>query len=369
MARAKKVVVAAASDMPPLNGDVFPVSDGPALKFVALDAIEIAGQVRTGFDEQALAELADDMKVRGVLQPVLLCSEVDGVYRLIAGERRVRAARMAGLSAVPALVGAATVDAVLDMQLAENIQREDLSLTDEANAVRRLYDRWGKVDLVAQHVKKSPAWVSKRLAVTYGDFDWRAKQLLVDGVTEDIELLQCVVKVAALDQFAANQLDREIRAGSAGRKEARATLAKLKKKPAVATKPPKSVVPAVQSPGEVPVGGSVGESEKPAFDGRAVLCELVDNLRHEECPPVAEMVSELSDEQQAVVLAVCRGGFELGGSWAGLDSLALLRRVAGLQALRELEDWTLAALTLGAFGMPFELGMLLSEVRVAIRSV
>lgn len=186
-ARAKKAVAAAASDVPPLNGDVFPVSDGPALKFVALDVIEIAGQVRTTFDEQALAELADDMKVRGVLQPVLLCSEVDGVYRLIAGERRVRAARMAGLSAVPALVGAATTDALLDMQLAENIQREDLSLSDEANAVRRLYDRWGKVDLVARHVKKSPAWVSKRLAMTYGDFDWRAKKLLEDGVTEDFD--------------------------------------------------------------------------------------------------------------------------------------------------------------------------------------
>lgn len=353
MARAKRV-----GSVAPLNGDVFPASEGPALQFVALDAIEIVGQVRTSFDEAGLVELAEDFKVRGVLQPVLVCSPVDDRFRLIAGERRVRAARMAGLSAVPALVGAATEDSLLDMQLAENIQREDLSLQDEANAVRRLYDRWGKVDLVARHVKKSSAWVSKRLSITYGDLDWRAKKLLEDGVTEDIELLQCVVKVAALDQRAAGELDRDIRAGNAGRKEARAVLAKLKKKPAVAKKPARATKP-LSSPDAAATS---------SFDGRVMLWELVENLKHEACPPVSELVDELTGEQQAAVLAVCREGFELGESCAGLDALSLLRRVGQLQANEHLEDWTLASLTLGAFGMPFELGTLLAEVRLAIRN-
>ena len=83
---------------------------------------------------------------------------------------------------------------------------------------------------------------------------------------------------------------------------------------------------------------------------------------------MAELVDGLSDEQRTAVLAVCRDGFELGKSCIGFDSLHLLRRVAQLQAGEHLEDWTLAALTLGAFGMPFELGTLLAEIRLAIRS-
>ncbi|CAB3762432.1 ParB/RepB/Spo0J family partition protein [Paraburkholderia humisilvae] len=341
----------------PLNGDVFPVSDGPALQFVALDVIDMPEQVRTVFDEQTLAELAADVKVRGILQPVLLRTPVDGRYRFIAGERRIRAARMAGLSAVPALVGDVTDEAADDMQLAENIQREELSLQDEANAIRRLYDRLGKVDRVADRVKKSSAWVSKRLALTYEGFDWRARKLLEDGVTEDVELLQCVAKVGALSQSHATVLDMNIRQGKVGRKEARAVLAELKKS---------SVARKVPSSEEDDAG--VRAVAKPEFDGRIALWELADNLRHEECPPAAELVDLFSIEQRTAILDVCRDGFELGASCAGLEALALVRRIAGLQVTEHLEDWTLAAFTLGAFGMPFELGTLLAEMRIAIRN-
>jgi ParB/RepB/Spo0J family partition protein len=349
----------------PLNGDVFPASDGPALQFVTLDVIDMPEQVRTVFDEQSLSELAADIKVRGILQPVLLRAPVEGRYRFIAGERRIRAARIAGLSAVPALVGDVSEEAADDMQLAENIQREELGLQDEARAVRRLYDRLKKVDRVAEHVKKSSSWVSKRLALTYEDFDWRAKKLLEDGVTEDVELLQCVAKVGELSQSHASVLDMNIRAGKMGRKEARAVLADLKKPSAVR----KSSVQKSESPA-APVGGSSGSADTAArgFDGRVALWELADNLRHDECPPVDELVGEFSAEQQTLILDVCRDGFELGASCAGLDALALVRRIASLQAAEHLEDWTLGAFTLGAFGMPFELGTLLSEVRLAVRN-
>ncbi|MFC0398600.1 ParB/RepB/Spo0J family partition protein [Paraburkholderia rhizosphaerae] len=358
-AKTRKAAVA------PLNGDVFPASDGPALQFVALDVIDMPEQVRTVFDEQSLAELAADVKVRGILQPVLLRTPVDGRYRFIAGERRIRAARIAGLTAVPALVGEVTEEAAEDMQLAENIQREELSLQDEARAIRRLYDRLKKVDRVADRVKKSSAWVSKRLALTYDDFDWRAKKLLEDGITEDVELLQCVAKVGELNQSHAAVLDMNIRQGNAGRKEARAVLAELKK-PA-ARKVPSSSVPQEDS---AAVQGEVSppSTGKRGFDGRIALWELAENLRHEECPPVAELVNEFSSDQQTAILDVCRDGFEFGSSCAGLEALALVRRVAGLQASEHLEDWTLAAFTLGAFGMPFELGTLLAEVRIAIRN-
>jgi ParB/RepB/Spo0J family partition protein len=350
VARAKKSV-----EVAPLNGDVFPASDGPMLQFIALDAIQLVAQVRTFFDVAALAELAEDIKVRGMLQPVVLRSPVDGRYQCIAGERRIRAARIAGLSAVPALVGDVTEDQAEDMQLAENIQREDLGLGDVAAAVRRLYDRLGTVARVAQRVKKSDAWVSKRLAVSYDDFDWRARKLLEDGVTEDIELLQCVMKVAALDQREAGELDRGIRAGTAGRKEARAVLAKLKKKPVASAKP-----------GAVEDESGPGAPSGPAFDGRVVLWELVEEMRSEECRAVADMVAEFDEGQQAAVLAIARNDYECGAAMIGCDALSVVRRVGGMNAVEHLEDWSVAAFTLGAFGMPFELGALLAEVRLAL---
>jgi len=355
----------------PLNGDVFPASDGPALQFVALDVIDMPEQVRTTFDEQALIELADDIKARGILQPVLLRTPVEGRYRFIAGERRIRAARMAGLSAVPALVGDVSEEAADDMQLAENIQREELSLQDEARAIRRLYDRLKKVDRVAGRVKKSSAWVSKRLALTYEGFDWRAKKLLEDGITEDVELLQAVAKVGELSQSHASELDINIRQGNAGRKEARAVLAELKKKPAAPARPVASAAAAsVPSlPDEVPSDAPMpAERSAAAFDGRVVLWELAENLRHEQCPPVDELVSEFSVEQRAAILDVCRDGFELGESCVGFEALQLVRRISGMQAAEHLEDWSLAAFTLGAFAMPFELGTLLAEMRIAIHN-
>jgi len=343
--------------VPPLNGDVFPASDGPALQFVALDVIDLPEQVRTQFDETTLAELADDIKAHGMLQPVLLRPVGEGRYRFVAGERRIRAARMAGLSAVPALVGDVSDERAEDMQLAENIQREELSLQDEARAVRRLYDRLGKVDRVAQRVHKSPAWVSKRLALTYDDFDWRAKKLLEDGVTEDVELLQCVAKIGVLDLQAAGGIDHAIREGRAGRKEARALLAKLKRP---AQKPKRA------EPETTGVAGAAEPEGGPCFDARVMLWELVDVVKTGAVGSIAEVVSGLSADQQQAVLDVCRDDYERGAAWAGLDGLALLRCVARLQASEHFEEWTIPAFAMGAFGMKFDLGGLLSEVSLVV---
>jgi len=119
-----------------------------------------------------------------------------------------------------------------------------------------------------------------------------------------------------------------------------------------------------------PVGDPSGSADAAAgaFDGRIALWELADNLRDEACPPAAELVGRFSDEQQAAILDVCRDGFELGASCVGLEALQLVRRIAALQAAEHLEDWTLAAFTLGAFSMPYELGTLLSELRIALRN-
>jgi ParB family chromosome partitioning protein len=98
-------------------------------------------QPRTRMDEQALAELAQSIRSQGLLQP-LVVRPVDGGYELIAGERRWRAAQMAGLAQVPAIVRDVPDDAAMVMALIENIQREDLNPMEEAAGVQRLIDEF-----------------------------------------------------------------------------------------------------------------------------------------------------------------------------------------------------------------------------------
>jgi ParB family chromosome partitioning protein len=98
-------------------------------------------QPRTHMDEQALAELAQSIRAQGLLQPVVV-RPVAGGYELIAGERRWRAAQMAGLAQVPAVVREVPDDAALVMALIENIQREDLNPMEEAAGVQRLIEEF-----------------------------------------------------------------------------------------------------------------------------------------------------------------------------------------------------------------------------------
>jgi ParB family chromosome partitioning protein len=95
-------------------------------------------QPRKEFNEDGLKELADSVKRTGVLQPILVRKHADGRYELIAGERRWRAARAAGLATVPAVVKDATDDEVLALALIENIQRQDLNPIDTARGCQRL---------------------------------------------------------------------------------------------------------------------------------------------------------------------------------------------------------------------------------------
>ena len=99
-------------------------------------------QPRSHMDEAALNELAASIKVQGVMQPILARALTDGSFEIIAGERRWRAAQMAGLSQVPVLVRKVADNAALAMALIENIQREDLSSLEEAYGIQRLIDEF-----------------------------------------------------------------------------------------------------------------------------------------------------------------------------------------------------------------------------------
>ena len=121
-------------------------------------------QPRTQMSEPALKELAESIKVQGVMQPVLVRPVGGGRYEIIAGERRWRAARMAGLTAVPALVREVPDNAALAMALIENIQREDLNPLEEANGIQRLVTDFGIThDKAAEMVGRSRSAVTNLL--------------------------------------------------------------------------------------------------------------------------------------------------------------------------------------------------------------
>ena len=122
-------------------------------------------QPRTTFDEAALDELVGSMKEHGVLQPLLVStSNTEGVYQLIAGERRLRAAKLAGLTRVPVIVKEAATRELLELLLVENLQREDLNALEEAGAYQRLAGEFGITqDEIAHRVGRSRTAVANTM--------------------------------------------------------------------------------------------------------------------------------------------------------------------------------------------------------------
>ncbi len=121
-------------------------------------------QPRTRMDEGSLYELAESIKAQGVMQPVLVRPVGGGRYEIIAGERRTRAARLAGLDEVPVLVKNVPDEAAAAMSLIENIQREDLNPLEEAQGLKRLTDEFGLThEQAAQAVGRSRSAASNLL--------------------------------------------------------------------------------------------------------------------------------------------------------------------------------------------------------------
>ncbi len=137
-------------------------------------------QPRKQFNEDALQELADSIKQFGVLQP-LLVQEKNGFYEIIAGERRWRAAKMAGLKEVPVIVKDYTDLEIIEIALIENIQREDLNPIEEALAYKRLIQEFQlKQDEVAERVSKSRTAVTNSMRLL--KLDERVQQMVIDDM-------------------------------------------------------------------------------------------------------------------------------------------------------------------------------------------
>ena len=137
-------------------------------------------QPRKKFDEDALLELADSIKQFGVLQPLLVQKRKD-YYEIIAGERRWRAAKMAGLKEIPVIIKEFSDQEIVEISLIENIQREDLNPIEEAQAYKRLLTEFHlKQDEVAERVSKSRTAVTNSMRLL--KLDERVQQMLIDDM-------------------------------------------------------------------------------------------------------------------------------------------------------------------------------------------
>ncbi len=140
---------------------------GEGLMSLRISAIEPnKDQPRDRFDQTALSELADSIREHGVLQPIVVRSMPGGSYQIIAGERRWRAPPVGGLSEIPAVVVEAGDDKVMELALIENLQREDLTIIEEAMGYRVLMETYGFTqEQVARRMGKSRPVIANALRI------------------------------------------------------------------------------------------------------------------------------------------------------------------------------------------------------------
>lgn len=194
---------------------------------VPLDDLVEVSNIREAMDEEGIAELARDIEARGLLQPIIVTPARGNKYQIVAGHRRTAAVRRTAATAVPAVVvklnGAETTAA----QLAENVQRENLSTLDEGRALLALKKEGMNLAQLAELVNKSRSWVCKRIACVEG-LPWPIEELIREGVTEDPEIILALKELTALDWWATRQAIDRLKAGEENRDSLRELLRKTK---------------------------------------------------------------------------------------------------------------------------------------------
>lgn len=193
-------------------------------------------QPRTHMDEASLAELAESIKARGVIQPIVVRPVGPEQYEILAGERRWRAARLAGLQRIPAVVREVPDEAALGIGLIENIQREDLNPLEEANGLKRLIEEFRLThEQVATAIGRSRAGVTNLLRllelpgavqelVQEGKLDMgHARALLALGKARQVELARRV----ADEGLSVRETERLVQAALGPPKAARAEAPRL----------------------------------------------------------------------------------------------------------------------------------------------
>ncbi len=164
-------------------------------------------QPRTNFDTNDLQELADSIKEKGVIQPLIVTSGEDGNYELVAGERRLRASKLAGLSHVPVvLLEVEDEDSLLELALIENVQRTDLNAVEEAEAYKKLIEKFGYTqEETARRVGKQRSTITNMLRLLKLP-DFIQEDIITGVITEGhgralVKLVDEPIKLKEIRQF------------------------------------------------------------------------------------------------------------------------------------------------------------------------
>lgn len=167
-------------------------------------------QPRTHMDQASLESLADSIRAQGIMQPIVVRQVAGGNYEIIAGERRWRASKLAGLKEVPVIVRDIADDAALAMALIENIQRENLNPIEEANGIQRLINEFNMThETAAKAVGRSRSAVTNllRLQNLHGVVQEMLMQSKIDmGHARALLTLEGAKQIAAAEQIVQNQL-------------------------------------------------------------------------------------------------------------------------------------------------------------------
>ena len=178
-------------------------------------------QPRKFFDEENLVELADSIKQNGVITPILVCEAENGYYSIIAGERRWRASKLAGLKTIPAIIKKYDEVKLFEISLIENLQRQDLNPVEEAFGYRKLIDEYSLTqEDVANRVSKSRSSVANALrllnlpkkvlnALEDGNISVGHAKVLLSIQNEDVQINLC--KLICENNLSVRELEAEIK--------------------------------------------------------------------------------------------------------------------------------------------------------------
>ncbi len=216
---------------------------GNQLAMLDLDDIDVGAQIREVFedDDSSMDEMVSSVKKHGVFQTVLVRPIQDGPtpYRLVSGERRYRASKRAGELKIPCLIKEMTDDEAAEIQLAENIQRKNLTQIEQAKAIQKDLDKLGSVEAVLEKHSKGRAWLSKILSLL--TLPEQTKRLVSENISADLEVINKVKTIEKHDPEEAKILVDELKK-TRGKEDARKKADAVKEKVKPSKKEPKGVV-------------------------------------------------------------------------------------------------------------------------------
>lgn len=281
---------------------------------VNLDDVEIIGQVREEFedDEQGLSELGASlakMQIQAIFLRVMPAGHPKP-FRLVAGERRVRAARLQGLATLRAKAKELTDEEAEDLQFAENTHRKNLTQIEEARKIQRDLDTLGSVEAVLERHNKGRPWLSKMLSLLH--LPEQAKRLVNESISADAEVISTVRQVEKVNPAKAKELVDELKK-TRGKEDARAKALAVRDE--VKPKAPK----AGKKGAEKGANTTVAQKDMRTRDMRAsgssgvdvpsLLVDIYERLAVEGQRP-EEVLSDLQPEEQSACIAALRTPFE-----------------------------------------------------------